>query len=165
MRIDISNISKIDGASMAVVNDGLTLEFPGLIDEMSVVKPQRFEGKLTNIGGMLRLEGKLRAQFGVKCHRCLKELDKKLDLHIEETIVNSRTNDDTEAYAYEGNFFEMDKVLIDNILLNLPMKHVCDENCKGLCPQCGANLNIAKCACKEDGLDSRMDVLKEFFNR
>jgi len=58
----------------------------------------------------------------------------------------------------------LDSILKDNIILNLPVKKVCDDNCKGLCPRCGVNLNEKTCDCKDENINPQLEVLKKFFD-
>ena len=53
-----------------------------------------------------------------------------------------------------GEVVDLESLLREQIILMLPLKPLCDENCKGLCPHCGANLNREKCTCKTDAVDS-----------
>jgi uncharacterized protein len=63
---------------------------------------------------------------------------------------------------YDGVRFDVDAMAVEQIVLTMPMRFVCDELCKGLCPNCGADLNQGPCLCKDEPGDPRMSVLKEF---
>jgi uncharacterized protein len=70
--------------------------------------------------------------------------------------------DDLEYVTYEGEDIPLDGIVEEHILLSLPMQPLCDEECKGLCAACGANLNRGDCGCPEAGRGSPFDSLKEF---
>jgi uncharacterized protein len=167
MRINISDIVKIDGASLNVNFNEVMDSLQNLIgDEFVFGNPVIFEGKISNTSGVLKLEGNLKTEYTVKCYRCLKDINSKLDTTIKENLVDAEKvekDTDIETYTYEGNFIEIDRILIDNIVLNLPMKQVCTKDCKGICPKCGVDLNLEQCECKEDEADPRMEILKNFF--
>jgi uncharacterized protein len=165
MQIDVSDIIKINDATLDVDYKGVLEDFTSLSDGYIFDKPVSFNGVVTNAGGVLKLDGRLKASYTTKCYRCLKDIDRELRLRIKEDFLPPQANNDYEFYTYEGNAIDIDKVLKDNIILNLPMKQVCVDNCKGLCRTCGADLNIGQCDCKqEDDVDPRMEALKNFFN-
>ncbi len=164
MKFDISGIEKTDGSSLQIEYNNLIEDLDSILGhEFLFNAPVEFSGSLTNVGGILKLNGRLKAGYTVGCYRCLKEIRDKLDLLIREEFVNAGENMDVEAYTYEDGFIELDKVLIDNIILNLPMKQMCSEECKGICPVCGADLNYNECNCRTDAIHPGMEALKNFF--
>ncbi|MCX8130039.1 MAG: DUF177 domain-containing protein [Clostridia bacterium] len=167
MKVNISDIVKTDGASLDINYNEVMDDLKTIAgNEFTFENPVRFEGKLVNISGVMKLDGRLSTEYSVKCYRCLKEVTGKLDIGIKESFVDvEKVEDktDIETYTYEGYYIEVDKVLIDNIVLNLPMKQVCEAECKGICPKCGIDLNSGECECIEDEINPRMAVLKDFF--
>jgi uncharacterized protein len=165
MRIDVSDIIKINNATLNVEYKGVLEDFASVNDGYLFDNPVSFNGVVTNTGGVLKLDGRLKASFTTKCYRCLEDIAGELNLKIKEDFLPPQANNDGDFYTYEGNAIDIDKVLKDNIILNLPMKQVCNDNCKGLCRTCGTNLNISKCDCKQrNDVDPRMESLKNFFN-
>lgn len=163
MIIIVSDIIRSNGASIDV-------EFNEIIEGLNTYEngyefdsPVSFKGKLTNVKGILRLSGHVDVEYGVKCYRCLKDLKHTMGFDIIENFVSVNDSTDDEFYSYEGYSVKIDKALKDNIILNLPMKQVCDAECKGLCPKCGANLNEKVCDCSEDEINPQMEKLKNFF--
>lgn len=163
MKVNISDIVKTDGAS-------LDIEFKEYIPDLNsgefdfiFENPVEFKGQLMSLGGVIKLNGCLKADYKANCYRCLQNVHKDMELTIEENFVESEKNTDNDVYTYEGNYLTLDKPLKDNILLNLPMKQICSEDCKGLCPKCGVNHNFEACDCKEDEINPGMEVLKNFF--
>jgi uncharacterized protein len=105
----------------------------------------------------IRLVGKLLTRVEMNCARCLEPVvrvvDREFDLLYrpegidggeEERAVNEA---DTEIGYYQGEGLLLEDVLREQILLALPMRLVCSDACKGLCPQCGGNLNVETCSC------------------
>lgn len=162
MKIDVSDIVRFEGASL---DFSFNERIEGLDSELENYlfdKPADIEGRVENIGGILKLNARLKLQYSVKCHRCLKNIDKNIDIKIKEDIFNrNNSKAEDEAYFYEGNYLEIDDILKDNIILNLPMKQLCKEDCKGICPRCGVDLNYEECRCTQQELDSRMEILKK----
>lgn len=164
MRIDISDITKVDGASLEVSFEGQLEEFENTVGEITFDQPVNFEGSLTNQGGILKLAGTLKTSYSTKCYRCLEELAREVEVRVKEDFVSSDKKENlADAYTYEGNYIIIDKALKDNIILNLPMKQLCSEKCKGLCHRCGTNLNERNCDCKEDFINPKLEVLKNYF--
>lgn len=163
MKVNISDIIKINGASLdiefnEVFEDLNTLE-PGLV----FITPVNFVGQLVNVNGILNLNGQLKVEYTVKCFRCLKDISKGIDIKVKENFINGEQNVDGEAYTYQGNSVLIDKVLKDNIILNLPMKQLCRKSCKGLCAKCGIDLNENSCECTYEETNPQMEALKNFF--
>jgi len=164
MKIDVSSIVKINGASLDVKFDEAIAELNDLETGFVFKDNVRFEGVLTNAGGVLKLNGGLKASYNVKCGRCVKDIEDSLELKIREDIIEGSDAADVDAYTYNDNYILLDSILKDNIILNLPVKKVCDDDCKGLCPRCGANLNEKTCDCKDDYINPQLEVLKKFFD-
>lgn len=164
MRVNVSDIIKTEGAGIDVnFSDNL----PGVreYDTSVEFKPSfEFTGRIVNLGGLLKLSGGLHFEFSANCLRCLKQVDTVSDIKVEESFVEVSKSDDVDAYTFEGNVVDIDKPLMDNIILALPMKIICSEDCKGLCKTCGTNLNIKNCNCDErEIVDPRMEILKDYF--
>lgn len=164
MKINISDISKWDGASLKLDFKEDISGMDRVSDEFEFVGPVGFIGTLANSGGVLKLEGHLEFKYNVRCYRCLKDISEKAGLDIDEKFIDAEKNTDLESYTYHGNSLELDKVLIDNILLHLPMKQICSNECRGLCQKCGADLNEKDCGCGEESINPKMEKLKKFFN-
>jgi len=80
------------------------------------------------------------------------------DAGREETPV---TGTEAEISYYEGESLLLEDVLREQVLLAVPLKATCRQDCKGLCPQCGANLNLTQCSCAEPAEDPRWSGLRD----
>lgn len=164
MRVNVSDIVKTEGAGIDVNFSG---DLPGLreFDNSVEFKPSfKFTGRIVNLGGLLKLSGELHFEFVADCLRCLERVETAMDIEVNEVFVEVLNPEEDDAYIYEGNVVDIEKPLIDNIILALPTKIICSEDCKGLCKHCGANLNLKSCSCVESEIvDSRMEILKDFF--
>lgn len=164
MRINVSEIVKSEGAGIDVhFCDNL----PELreFDTSVEYKPSfEFTGRIVNLGGLLKLSGKLHYEYYANCLRCLERVETARDIEVEESFVEVSKSDDEDAYTFEENAVDIDKPLMDNIILDMPMRIVCSEDCKGLCGSCGTNLNLKDCNCDESKIvDPRMEILKDYF--
>ncbi|HZD30883.1 MAG TPA: DUF177 domain-containing protein [Candidatus Angelobacter sp.] len=122
----------------------------------------------------IRVVGKVEASLEVGCARCLEAVqftvNRAFDLLYRPLGVDRRAEEvaiseaDTEIGYYDGDALLLEDVLREQLLLASPVKLVCREDCKGLCPQCGANLNNETCNCQQPG-DSRWAALSELKNK
>lgn len=163
MKVDIADITRVNGASIKLeFVEAAPLSEP--VEGYIIDTPVSFNGTLTNINGMLQLDGRLATSYRTICYRCLKTIEGQLDIGIRESFVNGKQGaDEIDAYMFEGKFLDTGKVFEDNIVLNLPMKQVCNEDCRGLCQNCGANLNEESCSCSKDSMNPQMEALNKFF--
>ena len=122
----------------------------------------------------IRIVGNLDATMEVNCARCLDlvtyPVNWPFDLLYRPLGVDRRaeevsiTEADTEIGYYEGEGLLLEDVLREQVLLATPVKLVCRDDCKGLCPQCGTNLNVETCNCQQPG-DMRWAALSELKNK
>jgi uncharacterized protein len=126
-------------------------------------KPFKIELKISNIDGMLRVEGKMRGTVKLACSRCLEEY--KLPIFQPIDAVFSPKPFDQETYPVTEGKIDIGQVIEEVLLLAIPMKPLCREDCKGLCPKCGQNLNFKDCGHKIEPIDIRLGRLKEWFNK
>jgi uncharacterized protein len=103
------------------------------------------------------VKGTITSKLKLNCSRCLKEFIEPIELAISEEVLKEEMEDQSELF--------IDEIIIDNIILSLPMKVLCSDDCKGLCPQCGQNLNEGECDCEIDTIDPRLAKLKEFYDK
>ncbi|NMB32808.1 MAG: DUF177 domain-containing protein [Clostridium sp.] len=168
MKIDITDILKNDGSSLEVEFEK-ALESTGSIpNDVTIDRPVYFKGGILNSGGIIRLEGELIVDYTAKCSRCLQKVPSKIRIAIEENFVKEgytgENNDEMEdQYTYQGRCIDIKKAMLDNIILSLPARHVCSDDCKGFCFKCGINLNNDSCDCQNKVMDPRMKVLKNLF--
>ena len=118
------------------------------------------------------LYGRIEARAKCTCARCLEpfpltlasqfqiSLKPKPDFAPAEEVELSR--EDLETDFYEGEEIDLSPHIQDQVLLTLPPKVVCREDCRGLCQGCGRNLNREECRCPERALDPRLEVLKNY---
>ena len=98
------------------------------------------------------------------CDRCLEDFDQKLKnsfkLYYSKEAEEELVADDYIVLSENADEIDLTDAVVENLLLAVPMKHLCNEDCLGLCPGCGTNLNINKCSCKKDFIDPRWEKLR-----
>lgn len=117
-----------------------------------------------------RLAGTVRAELELGCSRCLEPFRMPVDAAIEarfhpatelDTAVEREVgDDDLETSYYRDEQIDLNELLREQFYLALPMKPLCREDCKGLCPACGINRNTATCGCEASWEDPRLAPLK-----
>lgn len=102
--------------------------------------------------------------FGI-CDRCADEFERTYSFDINKIVVPYLENeeDDDDCVVTENNILDVDDLVYQEIILFLPHKMLCSDDCKGLCPTCGANLNREKCNCKKE-VDPRMAALLQLLD-
>lgn len=123
----------------------------------------------------IRLRGRLSAALELQCARCLEpvrqDVNRQFELLYRPLGTDagrdelSVTDAEAEIGYYQGEGILLEDVLREQVLLALPLKTVCQENCKGLCPLCGKNLNQEQCSCKVPAEDPRWEALKDIRSR
>ena len=89
-----------------------------------------------------------------------------IDFDISYTLVQKLENDDEKDgfIVVSEKKIDINEVVLADLILNVPMKHLCNDGCKGLCAGCGKNLNQAECDCKEDKIDPRLAALRQLLD-
>jgi uncharacterized protein len=118
-----------------------------------------------------RLVGGVQTTLELPCSRCLEPftwpIDSSFDLRYQPHTVNTGEGereieeDDLTTAFYENETIDLGQLMLEQFMLALPMKPLCQDGCKGLCPTCGTNLNRAACDCKRVWEDPRFAVLKK----
>ena len=130
------------------------------------------EGRATRKGDEVRLRGALAAEVEVYCDRCAAaivaplavEFDTSfLPAEVEKAVVENveLQAGDLDRSVYEDGAVDLDDLVREQILLALPTRNLCREDCKGLCPTCGANLNAGACDCAGGEIDPRWAALAD----
>jgi uncharacterized protein len=119
--------------------------------------------RVTRVQGGLLVQGTVESQLAQECVRCLEPFELPITLEVEDTfrLPGASPKIDTPYTVSEGGWLDLSPLLREQSWLAIPMKPLCDPSCRGLCPQCGANLNLESCTCEEIHIDPRLAVLKE----
>ena len=128
-------------------------------EDITVNTPIKVKALITNTGDNLEIIGHIQADMILKCSRCLKDFNYVFNTDFEEEISNKVDAED--VIHFEGDTVDLTDIVVNNLLLALPMKFLCSEECKGLCPRCGRDINSSKCDCTDENLDPRLTVLKD----
>ena len=125
--------------------------------------------RATRAGDKVELIGSVNAVVGFECDRCLTPLSVPVDQSFDLLYVpplgtqdeRELGENDLSICFYRDGIVDVDDLVREQIELALPMARLCSKDCRGLCPQCGANLNDGECACKIEQADARWAALEE----
>lgn len=132
-------------------------------DVVEFAEPVRIEGTLKNEDDVFVLDAKGQTTMLVACSCCLTPVRKELCFDIKERFAHTGRDDD-ETETFTGDQIDLADVVRRGIIGELPMKLVCREDCKGLCPICGKNLNEGDCGCDRTVRDLRFEGLMALFS-
>ncbi len=127
----------------------------------------------------IRVRGTVKGGIQMECARCLEPYEHQIDLSIDDFFCQPHLPLMTESgglegeveisgedsYLLEGDYIDLNDLLNDYLILALPMKRLCDSDCKGICPRCGTNLNVSSCECRDDYVDTRLEKLRQWLDR
>ena len=161
MDINVASVKNYEGKAVPI---DCEITSPGdPEDDFRIVSPVRLKGELRNFGGTLELDLKGEAELVLVCDRCAEEYERTVEFGIEERFKEQGASDeDTEnpdVIYFSGDAIGLDEHVYSNLVVSLPGKHLCGEDCKGICPECGKNLNNGSCDCSRDVTDPRFDIL------
>jgi uncharacterized protein len=132
--------------------------------------PVKIEGTLTKRIAQADIEGEISAVVVMQCSRCLQPVENLLNFQFKVGYVAPENysaakeievrTDDLEVALFDGQNIDIKELAREQILLNIPIQVFCTEDCKGLCPKCGANRNLIDCKCEEKEVDPRWAILK-----
>ena len=133
--------------------------------------PAEVSVEIHRILDTVTLDIRVEAALDLDCGRCLETYRLPVQGGFRHTLVPPRdmeeqkeelSDEDISFGHYRDDTIDLDALVFEQILLLIPMKPLCAEACRGLCPQCGANLNTESCACRPGAVDRRLEALKNF---
>lgn len=163
MVIDIADIVKRNTQKMEIT---FSIEPNDIFVENSEVKLNdslNFTGNLYVLGDVLNIEGEVTGTLKLVCSRCMEDFQYPLQLDIREAFSLVPNDEDDSIIFIDSDNINLTEIIESNILMSLPIKKLCSEDCKGLCQVCGANHNKVTCDCESQNIDPRLDNLKDLF--
>jgi uncharacterized protein len=155
-----------------IPDEGLDLDFEEKFgtEEATLVAPVKAHLELTKAHSEIIVTGNVTAELELECSRCLKKYRSIMSeavnvvYHPISEIMTDRhelKDDEMDMGFYKGEELDLRELVREQVMLNIPMKPLCSENCKGFCPQCGTDLDTGSCSCETKKIDSRLEVLKK----
>ncbi len=128
-------------------------------------KPVEFKGTISNKAGLVRLEADINYIYDAPCDRCGVETAKPVTVKVDKSLATAIEGEDSDTILLVPDMkLDIDELLYTEVIVSLPLKHLCDENCKGICLKCGKNLNKETCDCTHKEIDPRLQALADLLN-
>ena len=150
-------------------------DLAGLVEDARPVAALHGRARLMRTPRSVFVRGHLDTRLAVECSRCLTEVETPIAFDLEaeyfpEVDITTGTTlpapDDDLAFRIDQNHeLDLGEAVRQHLVIELPMQSVCSEDCKGLCPQCGANLNEGPCSCEPEPADERLAPLRALLER
>ena len=128
--------------------------------------PVLVSGKISNKADVAHIDLTCKVQVEKSCDRCGVKFIKEHTVNINRVAVNHlEGEEDDEILLIPDEKLDLYEFCFGEILLSLPMKHLCSEDCKGICFNCGKNLNDGPCGCVTKSIDPRLEVLAKLLEQ
>lgn len=153
---DISSIPIRESLNFESIDfDGRNIEF---------VEPIKVIGNIYRVGQDKYLDVEINYSYRESCGRCLESFTKSQTTGLSGKLTDDTDEDSEEELVYyDGEILDLTSDVRSMVLLDLPMKPICKDDCQGLCPVCGIDKNKEDCDCVVDTVDPRLAKLKDFF--
>ena len=124
------------------------MEFAG---DPIALKDVSIQGVVVGAGERVNIRGKVESVLKSRCVRCLEETQMPLTAEVDAVYAKEENPDDPDLYQFEASTIDLTDAVRDALIMEIPMRILCKEDCKGLCPVCGVNRNLVSCTCQEGG--------------
>lgn len=164
MKIDLTNL--LNGSC-----DNVDIDYSVDLSDLSygiynpIKDSVRVKGSLYSKADIVYLALDISFTFSGVCDRCAEDVKKDFSLRVKKIVVENLQNekDDDDYIIVKNRELDLDELVNEEVSLSLPNKILCKEDCKGLCSQCGTNLNVKECDCKKN-VDPRMEALLQLLD-
>ena len=169
MRIELNKVVGGSGDFAHVYQPG---ELDPVDERVKLAQAVAVKGAVRRTGGGVGVNGHVETRVQVECDRCLKpvELPVSADFALEyvtgadyeSSSAAALSEEELSVSVFDGESIDVDEIVKEQILLAVPARTLCREDCKGICPKCGIDLNTGQCGCAEEEVDPRWAALSSF---
>ena len=160
MKIDLKQLSALHHGSIPC-EETIDLREDTLYGAKPFQSPVQLSGEVSNESGVLRLKGTIKTIYSTACARCLKPLDILLTAQADMVLSDDPDAvEEDDLFVLTGDSVDPADVLVPALILQVQMTYLCKEDCKGLCPHCGADRNVTDCDCEKKQIDPRFAALR-----
>lgn len=169
MKLKKNQLLQLRGGKF-LIDEAVELNLKRKHQQIAEVKPAHFIGEAYATSGLFIVEGRVTGELTMECARCLVKFPYHYNVAIKETFMDENqiefeVDEEMEIHPLEDDEIDVISYLEAAVLLSIPHTVVCSEQCKGLCPECGANRNEKDCGCVVERIDPRLAVLGELFGK
>jgi uncharacterized protein len=161
MKLDVRQIMNLPGEGHDFAGQ-LDLSWVKRLGESLFPESLAVGGRVENRAGVVTLRYQISGRMPYRCDRCLMQTEQAVDRQFVHTVVKELEDealDDVFIVAPDGSL-DLDEIAASDLQLSLPQVLLCREDCKGLCPVCGADLNQTSCGCQKKTSDPRLAILR-----
>ena len=163
MKLDLREIIDVAGGRVSFEQE-LSTERLGSPSILRYDSGPSASGEVINTAGVLTARGTIVARMSGVCDRCGAEFSRDTRLGFEVPVVPMGESEDPEAFELEGDWLDLDDLLETVYVLDMDTKYLCRPDCKGICPECGKDLNEGPCSCRKKP-DPRLAVLEQLLDK
>ncbi|HHV61905.1 MAG TPA: DUF177 domain-containing protein [Firmicutes bacterium] len=173
LELDISGIRDTKGASVEAELSGRVGPVVAGGEKVNIDKPVRLRVMATNTGSRILVSGDIFTSVELTCNRCMEPFIFEISTSFEREYrqaAQARPGNGTPGAegdapeTYHGDVINLRPAVEESISLTMPIKVLCSEDCRGLCPKCGHNLNLGPCRCEKEP-DFRLAPLAELLRK
>ncbi len=164
MILDLKSIFAAEGSAKQIDYefDMSDIEFSGVFP---LKTPVSVKGKVSNSAGVVALVLDIRYVYSAPCDRCGEFAERSHNVILDKMLAVSIEGEDSDTIITVPDMkLDVDGLVYSEVILDVPSKHLCNEECKGICSVCGKNLNKEKCTCEKKEIDPRLAKLAELLN-
>lgn len=171
MLINLSELFSVDGKEKTYTQDIEMTDFHAPDGVYTIISKAPVRLWFRNLGDRkLHMKGSIDLTVLIPCGRCLEPVEYQLQTEFEQELNleqsdEERVEDLNEQPYISGYHLDVDQLVSNELVLNLPMKILCSDDCKGICNRCGVNLNHETCSCDQSSPDPRMAAIQDIFKQ
>jgi uncharacterized protein len=171
LKVNVADIQREISAAKEFEGELLLTDITWQGESLDFKGPLQIKGRIVNGGEVLVLTADVRSTVILQCGSCMESYEQNLDFSFEARLRMASEEETPDYFLYEGNEIDLSDIILEFLLLELPIQRRCREDCKGLCPECGTNLNHETCECSKQtendpdlAFDERLQALKDYFS-
>jgi uncharacterized protein len=157
------DISKLFSGEVREIPFDIQAGLPSFEENEISVSSLSFSGRAFDLSGTILLSGVVTAVMEASCARCLAPVRQDFLAEVEYSIVESENDSEEDTWIAEGETIDLAAMAEEIVLIRMPLRLLCKEDCQGLCPSCGKDLNDGPCQCDRKEIDPRLAGLADFF--
>ncbi len=128
-------------------------------------KPVEFKGTVSNKAGLVRFRAEINYVYDAPCDRCGIDTAKPITVKVDKSLATVIEGEDSDTILLVPDMkLDIDEFIYTEVIVSLPLKHLCSDSCKGICSKCGKNLNKGECGCQVKEIDPRLQALADLLN-
>lgn len=169
MLINLTDVLTSEGRVVEQQVEAELTKISSRLGDFPIIRKSPLSLTLTNLGmNKASVKGRMELTFSMSCDRCLKPVEQQVSLDFTRQVLGpdehaADIEEDDQSFM-EGYQLDADALIINECFMNLPVKVLCRPDCRGICMQCGKDLNVGECGCDTFVPDPRMARIKDIFD-